>query len=338
MPYLLPEATRAWPFSFTSHGNLRRGSSYWGELEKGLRVAGEFFAKLHSLGFNELVTFRPNLQMRLSQLNSRILVSIAALGFGASTRGAAPHASAEFHLGHRLQQLPLNSNGALVAWAGQLDPVKEAKPVAQSKAMQAKGPLRVHPTNPRYFTDGNSKAILLTGSHTWGNLQDYRYVTLPSPPSMDFDVYLVFLHRHRHNFFRLWAWEAAFNPNVKQGTTFYDPMPYKRPGPGNALDGKPKFDLTRFNPAYFGRLRARVLAARDSGVYVSVMLFNGFSIEGKGNDGGDPWVGHPFNPQNNINAIDGGSSRIYPQPGKSDGDRPTGSLCEESHRDGERPG
>ena len=181
-----------------------------------------------------------------------------------------------------------------------------SEPVVQSKAAPAKGPLRVHPANPRYFTDGSGKAILLTGSHAWDNLQDFRYATLPSPPPMDFAAYLAFLQRHHHNFFRLWAWEASFNPDAKQGTTFYDPMPCQRPGPGKALDGKPKFDLTLFNAAYFDRLRARVIAARDRGVYASVMLFNGFSIEGKANDGGDPWQGHPFNPQNNVNAIDRG--------------------------------
>ena len=43
---------------------------------------------------------------------------------------------------------------------------------------QAKGPLRAHPTNSRYFTDGarnpdgSLRAIYLTGTHTWANLQD----------------------------------------------------------------------------------------------------------------------------------------------------------------------
>jgi len=48
------------------------------------------------------------------------------------------------------------------------------------EAAKAAGPLRVHPTNPRYFTDGTNnpdgsvKAVYLTGSQTWGNLCDYR--------------------------------------------------------------------------------------------------------------------------------------------------------------------
>ncbi len=174
-------------------------------------------------------------------------------------------------------------------------------------AAPASGPLRVSPANPRYFADGNGRTILLTGSHTWGNLQDYTYDKLPSPPPMDFAAYLLFLQRHNHNFFRLWAWESAFNPGAKQGTIRYAPLPYQRSGPGVALDGQPKFDLTAFNPAYFDRLRSRIMAARDNGIYVSVMLFNGFSIEGKGNVGGDPCQGHPFHPRNNVNGVDGGT-------------------------------
>ena len=60
-------------------------------------------------------------------------------------------------------------------------------------AAPAKGPLRPHPANPRYFTDGSGKAILLVGSHTWGNLQDYTYERVRSPPAMDFGAYLAFL-------------------------------------------------------------------------------------------------------------------------------------------------
>jgi hypothetical protein len=171
----------------------------------------------------------------------------------------------------------------------------------------AAGPLRVCTTNPRYFTDGSGRAILLTGSHTWASLQDYTYDKLPSPAALDFDAYLAFLKQHNHNFFRLWVWECSFNPNAKQGTITYGPMAYSRPGPDLALDGKPRFDLTAFQQAYFDRMRSRVVAARDHGIYASIMLFNGFSIESKGNVGGGPWQGHPFHPKNNVNGVDGGT-------------------------------
>src|SRR5919108_2704942 len=60
----------------------------------------------------------------------------------------------------------------------------------------ATGPLRVHPSNPRYFTDGSGKAIYLTGSHTWNNLQDISGLQLPG----DFSGYLDWLQSYNHNF------------------------------------------------------------------------------------------------------------------------------------------
>jgi hypothetical protein len=82
------------------------------------------------------------------------------------------------------------------------------------------------------------------------------------------------------------------------------PLPFLRTGPGIALDGKQKFDLSQFNQAYFERLRSRVAAAGERGIYVSVMLFEGWSVEQKGQLG-NPWQGHPLNGANNVNGLDG---------------------------------
>ena len=170
---------------------------------------------------------------------------------------------------------------------------------APSKPMPAHGPLRVHPENPRYFTDGSGKAIYLTGSHTWNNFQQNGVY-----PAVNFDEYLDFLRRHNHNFIRLWVWEqGGWDPWAKDHV-FVGPLAYARTGPGEGLDGQPKYDLTRFNDEYFARLRTRVQAARDRNIYVSVMLFEGWSVEKKG-QAGNPWQGHPFNKANNVNGIDG---------------------------------
>src|SRR6266566_2307192 len=79
-------------------------------------------------------------------------------------------------------------------------------------------------------------------------------------------------------------------------------------GRGTALDGGRKFDLTRFNQTYFDRLRSRVVEAGQHGIYVSVMLFQGFSSQRKNIGGGNPWTGHPFNVSNKINGINGDPS------------------------------
>jgi len=172
------------------------------------------------------------------------------------------------------------------------------------------GPLSVHPANPRYFQNpATGKAVYLTGSHVWNNLQDME--PPGSSSSFDFDAYLDFLVRHHHNFIRLWRWESTgwdtSTSGWKNETTQFvvAPHPWKRTGPELALDGRPKFDLTEFDPSYFERLRSRLEAARRRGIYVSVMLFEGWGLQ----FAPDAWTNHPFHPGNNINGIDGDANR-----------------------------
>jgi hypothetical protein len=176
------------------------------------------------------------------------------------------------------------------------------------------GPLRVHPENPRYFTDGSGKAIFLTGSHTWANFQERGVEN--RTPDFDYEQYLDFMQSFGHNFMRMWRWEHAQWMQFVPSTTLirYKPMAYLRTGPGTAIDGKPKFDLTQFNQSYFDRLRRRVIAAGERGIHVSVMFFQGFSVEQKGTKGvdpekGNPWDSHPYNRKNNINGISGDLNR-----------------------------
>ena len=105
------------------------------------------------------------------------------------------------------------------------------------------GLLRVHPTNSRYFTDGTKnadgslKAVYLTGSHTWHNLQDGG--PTDPPAAFDYGGFLRFLVEQNHNFFRLWAWESPREAAWHKGTLYCEPLPFLRTGPGNARDGKP---------------------------------------------------------------------------------------------------
>ncbi|MGQ9731559.1 MAG: apiosidase-like domain-containing protein, partial [Candidatus Zipacnadales bacterium] len=165
---------------------------------------------------------------------------------------------------------------------------------------QAAGPLRVCEANPRYFADASGRAILLVGAHTWNNLQDIG--ESDPPPAFDWEAYLDFLTRHHHNFVRMWRWELTiWDTRPSQGNRhhFCAPHPWARTGPGLALDGKPKFDLTRYDETYFSRLRSRVESAGKRGIYVSIMLFEGWGLQ----FGENAWQAHPFNPQNNVNGI-----------------------------------
>jgi hypothetical protein len=56
--------------------------------------------------------------------------------------------------------------------------------------------------------------------------------------------------------------------------------------------------LNKFDSPYFQRLRSRVQAARDHGLYVIVMLFEGWSVQfspGK--------LSHPFHAANNVTGL-----------------------------------
>src|SRR5688572_1810269 len=153
---------------------------------------------------------------------------------------------------------------------------------ATGLAAPAPGPLRVSTVNPRYFADGTGKAVYLTGAHTWNNLVDMGRGD--PPEKFDFDAYLNLLERHHHNFIRLWAWDSVTwdtKANSRLGKDFVHkvaPLPWLRAGPGQAPDGKPKFDLTKFDPEYFERLRTRVAESGRRGSYDAVMLFEGWGM------------------------------------------------------------
>jgi hypothetical protein len=169
----------------------------------------------------------------------------------------------------------------------------------------ASGPLRAVPGNPRWFADPSGKAVVLTGSHTWQSLQDNGLLMKNGggnpPPVFDFSAYLGFLERHNHNFFRLWRWETTKWTDSYTGNMvkYCRPHPWARTGPGLAEDGGARFDLEHFNPEYFDRLRLRVSAARDRGIYVAVMLFEGWEHQFT-----DGWQFHPFHAPNNVNGIE----------------------------------
>lgn len=163
---------------------------------------------------------------------------------------------------------------------------------------QASNSLRVSEVNPRYFTDNGGKAIYLTGSHTWDNLVDMHKPGRETP--FDYATYLRFMKEHHHNFMRMWAWEL-----LTMGLKDYMPIheidshPWLRTGSNSAVDGKPRFDLTELNDAYFERLRERVQQAGAQGIYVSVMLFEGWGVQFSE----DGYVHHPFHPLNNCNSL-----------------------------------
>jgi hypothetical protein len=169
---------------------------------------------------------------------------------------------------------------------------------------QVAGPLTVS-SNPNYFKDASGTVLILNGSQTWNTLQDWG--SNGSLQALDFKAFVDFLGAHGHNFTLLWTTEMpkfcgfpsteSSPPDLIAG-----PLPWLRTGPGNATDGGLKFDLTKFNPSFFDRLRTRTQALNKAGIYAGVYLFTGEWI----NIFRCPSDGYPFTGANNINSVDDG--------------------------------
>jgi hypothetical protein len=167
----------------------------------------------------------------------------------------------------------------------------------------------VSKNNPRYFAvqsgNGDERVVYLTGSHIWNNFHDGLgpgAACSDKPEQNDYDAYLKFLSARGHNFIRLWRWEQ-FRSQAAGGQFHLcmTPQPWPRTGAGSAKDGKPRFDVSTFDPAYFERLRSRVIAAGNAGIYVAVMFFDGWGLHLSPPP--DHVEGHPFHAANNVNGI-----------------------------------
>jgi hypothetical protein len=211
--------------------------------------------------------------------------------------------------------LRLKRRGAQHPFSGRQDPLdfydvwsfKAAMYATQrscygTTTMPAPGPLVVSADNPRYFAQPDGTCIYFQGSHTWPNFQEWAD-SQPATTFFDFDAYLNYLEGAGATFMRGWMFENPSHIIDEPQDTFFEPLPWNRTGPGNAADGLPRFDLTSFNQDYFDQWRDRCIAAGERCIYVSIMLFQAFSI----NDSA-PWATHPFKSGNNINSINGDPS------------------------------
>jgi len=134
--------------------------------------------------------------------------------------------------------------------------------------------LRVHPSNPRCFLYQGRPVKLLTSGEHYGAVinRDFNY-----------DVYLDELHRNGLNLTRTFTFYREKPSNIpepgNQNTLAPRPeaavMPWLRMAAhGKAADGLDKFDLDRWDPAYFARWKDFLGKCAEHGVICEVVLFS----------------------------------------------------------------
>jgi hypothetical protein len=170
--------------------------------------------------------------------------------------------------------------------------VCEAVPAVASG--QAVAPIQLHPDNPHYFLWRGKPAILITSTEHYGAVLNRAF---------DYGKYLRTLESLGFNLTRTFS--GAYCEPVGafkiQNNTLAPAVgqllcPWARSEQPGYANGGNKFDLTRWDPVYFERLRDFVGEAGKRGVVVELVLFCPFYEEAM-------WKLSPMNTANNINGI-----------------------------------
>jgi hypothetical protein len=155
-------------------------------------------------------------------------------------------------------------------------------------------PFALHPKNSRYFLFRGKPTILITSGEHYGAVLN-----------ADFDNvrYLDELHTHRLNNTRLFTGTYREIPgsfNIAENTLAPRPdryfCPWARSGTPGYFDGGNKFDLKRWDEAYFKRLRDFLMQASKRGIVVEVNFFTP-------NYDDKLWKASPMNAGNNVNGV-----------------------------------
>jgi hypothetical protein len=131
-------------------------------------------------------------------------------------------------------------------------------------------PIRIHPDNPQYFLFRGKPLVLVTATEHYGSVLNRAFA---------YKKYLADLARQRMTLTRTFLLyrelQTPRNPSSPCKPESPDYLaPYPRTGPAKALDGEPVYDLDRWNPEYFARLRRFLRQASRRSIVVELTLFS----------------------------------------------------------------
>ena len=155
-------------------------------------------------------------------------------------------------------------------------------------------PIKLHPENPHYFLWRGKPAILITSGEHYGGVlnRDFDYKKyFKTLESLGFNLTRTFSGAYCEP---VGAFKIQNNTLAPAKNRLICPWA-RSEEPGYANGGN-KFDLTKWDPAYFERLRNFVSEAGKRGVVVELVLFCPFYEDSM-------WQLSPMNAANNINGI-----------------------------------
>ncbi len=163
-----------------------------------------------------------------------------------------------------------------------------------SRSAAAVTPLSLHPDNPHYFLFRGQPTVLITSAEHYGAVLNLNF---------DYVKYLDTLAADGLNLTRTFtgayvepqgAFNIASNTLAPPAGRFI--CPWARSGTPGYAKGGHKFDLTKWDEAYFKRLKDFVAQASKRGVIVEMNLFCPFYEESQ-------WKLSPQNAANNVNGL-----------------------------------
>jgi hypothetical protein len=153
-------------------------------------------------------------------------------------------------------------------------------------ATAAAQPLRLHPANPRYYEFRGRPAVLVTSGEHYGAVLNGQF---------NQGKYLDTLAKDGLNMTRVFTGvyhEVPGDFGITRNTLAPAPAAYVSP----YLKVGAKYDLSKWNPAYWARLKGFVAEASKRGIVVEVVLFCVYYRDAM-------WNQSPLNAKNNLNQV-----------------------------------
>jgi hypothetical protein len=175
--------------------------------------------------------------------------------------------------------------------------------VAGATLGHAAQPITLHPDNPHYLLLRGRPTVLIASGEHYGAVLNLDF---------DYRRYLDELQARGLNLTRTFSGtyrEVAESFKIEQNTLAPGRgrfiCPWVRSAEPGAGDGGNKFDLTRWDPAYFARLKDFVAEAGKRGIVVELVLFSTIYDD-------NLWRVNPLNAMNSVGGIEeAGRLEVY---------------------------